>query len=157
MLIQDMPREMSISLLKNTHIGRLACAQGSQPYVTPFSFAYHENFIYSFATVGKKIAWMRVNPLVCVEADQIVNSQDWQTVVIFGRYQELPNTPEFGAAQSVAHELLAKRANWWEPGFVKTLSSGSERPLVPIYFRIAIDEISGHQSLSEPGYYNERI
>ena len=54
MLIQDMTREMSEDLLKRTHVGRLGCAQGSQPYVVPISFAYRPEFIYSFSTVGKK-------------------------------------------------------------------------------------------------------
>lgn len=147
-LIQDMTREMSIYLLKSTHVGHLACAQGPQPYVTPFSFAYHENFIYSFATVGKKIEWMRANPLVCVEVEKIVSREEWQTVVIFGRYQELPETPEFYNERLVAHDLLARTAAWWEPGYVKTLHHGVGRPFHPIYFRILINEISGHQGIA---------
>ena len=147
MLIQDMTREMSVDLLERAHIGRLGCVQGLQPYVVPFSFAYYRKFIYSFSTVGKKIEWMRANPLVCVEADEIVSRHEWQTVVIFGRYQELPDTPEFHRTRAVAHDLLAKTAMWWEPGYVKTLHKGEERRLEPIYFRISINEISGHQGL----------
>jgi uncharacterized protein len=147
MLIQEMTREMSVDLLKRTRVGRLGCAQGSQPYVVPISFAYHREFIYSFATVGKKIEWMRVNPLVCVEADEIVSRHEWQTVVIFGRYQELPDMPDFHRTRMVAHELLSKTAMWWEPGYAKTLYKGEERPLQPIYFRISISKISGHQGL----------
>jgi nitroimidazol reductase NimA-like FMN-containing flavoprotein (pyridoxamine 5'-phosphate oxidase superfamily) len=147
MLIQDMTREMSIDLLKRTHIGRLGCTQGSQPYVVPLSFTYHREFIYSFATIGKKIEWMRANPLVCVEVDEIVSRQKWQTVVIFGRYQELPDTPECCGIRMVAHDLLAKTAMWWEPGYAMTLHRGEERPLQPIYFRISISKISGHQGV----------
>jgi nitroimidazol reductase NimA-like FMN-containing flavoprotein (pyridoxamine 5'-phosphate oxidase superfamily) len=145
MLIQDMTREMSEDLLKRTHVGRLGCAQGSQPYVVPISFAYYREFLYSFATVGQKIEWMRANPLVCVEVDEIISRQEWQTVVIFGRYQELPDKPEFSRTRMVAHDLLAKTAMWWEPGYTKTLHEGEERPLQPIYFRISISEITGHQ------------
>jgi nitroimidazol reductase NimA-like FMN-containing flavoprotein (pyridoxamine 5'-phosphate oxidase superfamily) len=147
MLIQDMTREMCVDLLKRAHVGRLGCAKDSQPYVVPISFAYHREFIYSFATIGKKIEWMRANPLVCVEADEIVSRHEWQTVVIVGRYEELPDTPDFHRTRMVAHELLAKTAMWWEPGYVKTLHKGKERPLQPIYFRISISEISGHQGL----------
>jgi hypothetical protein len=147
MLIHDMTREMSVDLLKRTHTGRLGCAQGSQPYVVPISFVYHQGFIYSFSTIGKKIEWMRANPLVCVEADEIVSRHEWQTVVIFGRYQELPVSPEFHRTRMVAHDLLAKTAMWWEPGYAKTLHKGKERPLEPIYFRISISEISGRQGL----------
>jgi nitroimidazol reductase NimA-like FMN-containing flavoprotein (pyridoxamine 5'-phosphate oxidase superfamily) len=151
MLVRDMTREMSISLLRGAAVGRIACAQGSQPYVTPFSFAYHEDFIYSFATVGKKVEWMRANPLVCVETDKIVSHQEWQTVVIFGRFQELPRTPEFYEARVVAHDVLAQTANWWEPGFAKTLRGEMERPLETVYFRVSVDEISGHQGVPDLG------
>jgi uncharacterized protein len=147
MLIQDMTREMSEDLLKRTQVGRLGCAQGSQPYVVPISFAYRREFLYSFATVGQKIEWMRANPLVCVEVDEIVSRQKWQTVVIFGRYQELPDTPEFYRTRLVAHDLLAKTAMWWEPGYAKALLQGEERRLEPIYFRISIRKISGHQGV----------
>jgi uncharacterized protein len=147
MLIQDMTREMSVDLLKRTHIGRLGCAQDFQPYVTPMSFVHHQEFIYSFATIGQKIEWMRANPLVCVEVDEIVSRQQWQTVVIFGRYQELPDAPEFHGPRLVAHDLLAKTAMWWEPGYVNAIHHGEERQLEPIYFRISIRRISGHQGV----------
>ena len=127
MLIQDMSREQSIDLLKRTHIGRLGCAQGSQPYVVLMGFAYHREFLYSFAVVGQKIEWMRANPLVCVEFDEIVSRHEWQTVVIFGRYQELPDAPEFHGTRVVAHDLLAKTAMRWEPGYVRGLHQGEER------------------------------
>jgi nitroimidazol reductase NimA-like FMN-containing flavoprotein (pyridoxamine 5'-phosphate oxidase superfamily) len=148
-LIQDMSRESRIVLLKSADVGRIACARGSQPYVTPFSFAYDNDFIYSFGTVGRKIEWMRTNPLVCVEVDKIVRRQEWQTVVIFGRYQELLATPEFNEARQFAHDLLARKANWWEPGFSKTLKGGAERPFEPVFFRIIINEISGHQAIPD--------
>jgi uncharacterized protein len=147
-LIQDMTREMNINLLQGVHLCHIACAQGSQPYVIPVFFTYHDGFIYSFATVGREIEWMRANPLVCVEAEKIVSREEWQTVVIFGRYQELPEAPEFYDARVLAHDLLAKTPLWWEPGYVKTLHHGAERPLQPIYFRILIDEISGHQGIT---------
>ena len=148
MLIQDMPYEMCVKLLKRTNLGRLACTQEAQPYVVPISLAYHEKFIYSFATGGQKIEWMRTNPLVCVEVDEIVSRQEWQTVVILGRYEELPDTPDMKERRLVAHNLLAKSASWWEPSYVKTLHEGKARALHPIYFRISIDKITGHQGLT---------
>jgi hypothetical protein len=40
----------------------------------------HKGMLYSFATIGRKVEWMRANPLVCVEVDEIVSRQKWQTV-----------------------------------------------------------------------------
>jgi nitroimidazol reductase NimA-like FMN-containing flavoprotein (pyridoxamine 5'-phosphate oxidase superfamily) len=36
----------------------------------PIYFVYHQHCLYSFSTAGQKIEWMRVNPLVWVQADQ---------------------------------------------------------------------------------------
>src|SRR5579862_6092300 len=94
MLIQDMSKEMNVKLLKGVHFGRIACARDSQPYITPFSFVHHGGYLYSFANVGKRIEWMRANPLVCVEVEDIVTRREWRTVVIFGKYQELPDTAQ---------------------------------------------------------------
>jgi uncharacterized protein len=147
-LIQDMNRQKSLDLVSETQLGRIACAHGAQPYVTPFSFAYHEGFIYSFATIGQKVEWMRANPLVCVEVE-IASRREWQTVVIFGRFQELHETRELTNMRKFAHDLLARTAMWWEPGAVITLHRGVERRLDAVYFRISIDEITGHQALAE--------
>jgi len=146
MLIQEMTRQASLDMLARTHRFRLACAQGSQPYVVPFYFAYHNDSLYSFATVGQKIDWMRANPLVCVEADEVVSPQEWMSVIVFGRYEELPDTPEYQPERAVAHNVLQKNAMWWEPGYVKTILHGAQRPMVPVFFRIHVVQITGHRA-----------
>jgi nitroimidazol reductase NimA-like FMN-containing flavoprotein (pyridoxamine 5'-phosphate oxidase superfamily) len=145
-LIQEMTRQASLDLLARTHLGRLACAQGNQPYVVPIYFTYDNNSLYSFATVGQKIDWMRANSLVCVEADEVVSPEEWVSVITFGRYEELPDTPEFERERAVAYNLLQKKALWWEPVYVKTILHGTERPLVPVFYRIHIAKITGHRA-----------
>ncbi len=108
MLIQDMTPDSCFGLLANTHIGRIACSQGDQPYITPFSFVYHDQFIYGFATVGRRSNGCAANPLVCVEVEHIVTRDEWQTVVAFGHYQELPSTADSREIRTFAHDLLAK-------------------------------------------------
>ena len=108
MLIQDMTRQESIALLERTKVGRLACAQDRQPYITPISYIYDADFLYSFSTVGQKIDWMRTNPLVCVEADEVVSTQDLATVIVFGRYEELASTREYEFLRKHAYYLLQK-------------------------------------------------
>ena len=82
MLIQELTRQASLDLLARMRLGRLACARSTQPYVVPVYFVYNDNYLYSFSTVGQKIEWMRVNPLVCVETDRIVNSEEWVSIII---------------------------------------------------------------------------
>ena len=150
MLIQSMTRQASIELLERAKLGRLACAHEGQPYITPIVFAYDGDWLYSFSTLGQKVDWMRANPQVCLEADEILNREDWATVIVFGQYEELPDTPAHAAHRRQAYELLKRRAAWWEPGYVKTVLDGKERPLEPLYFRIAIEKISGHRGTPGP-------
>ncbi len=155
MLIQELTRQASLDLLARTRLGRLACAQGPQPYVVPFYFAYDNNCLYSFSTIGQKIEWMRANPLVCVEADEVVSPQQWASVIVFGRYEELPDTPEYESARTFAHKVLRQHALWWEPAYAKTILHGTQRPQVSVFYRIHVVRITGHHATPEPfGFFD---
>jgi nitroimidazol reductase NimA-like FMN-containing flavoprotein (pyridoxamine 5'-phosphate oxidase superfamily) len=92
---------------------------------------------------------MRANPSVCVEVDEIKGPQQWSTVIIFGRYEEIPDTPAGRETWEVVRNLLTQRKIWWEPGFAKTIVQGAARPLIPVYFRILVDEITGRRASIE--------
>jgi hypothetical protein len=149
-VIHELSREASLELLTRAHFGRLACSRDGQPYVVPTYFAYNENCLYSFSTVGQKIEWMRANPLVCVEVEEVKNSRQWASVVVLGRFEELPDGEEWRGARELAHELLQRKALWWEPGYAKTILHGEPRPLKPVFYRIHVVTITGHRASSNP-------
>lgn len=149
MLVEELSARASLDFLARTHLGRLACAQGPQPYIVPIYFSYSNDYIYTFSTEGQKIDWMRANPLVCLEADEVANAEKWTSVIVNGRFQELPDLPEWHSERSLAHDLLQSKAMWWEPGYVKTILHGKERPLVPVFYRIHITEITGHRAIPD--------
>jgi uncharacterized protein len=117
----------------------------------PIYFSYHNNCFYSFFTVGKKINWMRTNPFVCVQADEVVNAEQWISVIVFNRFEELPDLPEWRSDRALAHELLQRKAMRWELGYVKTILHGTERPWVPVFYRIHIRQITGHRASPKTG------
>lgn len=150
MFIKELETRECFEILTETRVGRLACARENQPYVVPVHFDYDgHNSLYVFSTFGQKIEWMRANPLVCVEADDINNQFEWTSLVIFGRYEELPETSEFEAARNRAHELLSRHAMWWQPAFVTGAHRRQKTDDKPIYFRIHIETISGHRAVSD--------
>ena len=59
MFIQKMTRSECLGTLAGARLGRLACAQGDQPYAVPFYFVYHDPYLYGFTTPGQKTEWMR--------------------------------------------------------------------------------------------------
>ena len=150
MVIRELTTKASLNLLSRIHLGRLACAKANQPFVCPIFFAYHENGLYCASTIGQKIEWMRENPLVAVEVDEIDSAQQWQSVVVSGRYEQLADTPLMRDMRQLAWSLLQNAHKlWWEPAYVKTILGGAERPMAPLYFRIGIDRITGHRATKE--------
>ncbi len=147
MLIQELTRPECVELLIRARLGRLACANQNQPYIVPFFFAFDAHYLYSFSTVGQKIEWMRNNPNVCVEVDEVVSAQQWASVVVYGQYEEMPNSPEWrGVREHVRKRLMEHNAIWWERGYAKTILHYRERPLTPFFYRIRVVQITGHRA-----------
>ena len=140
MLIREIDKGDCLRTLEKARFGRLACSRGDQPYVVPIYFEVEGQCLYSFATLGQKIEWMRENPRVCVEVDDVSSSHRWVSVLAFGRYEELPPRPEFEEVRTLAEQLLQRRPVWWEPGSVAS-TSGEER--TPVIYRIRLDSLTG--------------
>jgi nitroimidazol reductase NimA-like FMN-containing flavoprotein (pyridoxamine 5'-phosphate oxidase superfamily) len=148
MFIHEMTVEQCRTALENANIGRLACARDGQPYAVPINFAFDGTYIYGFTTVGQKIEWMRANPLVCLEVDEIKSQNEWISIVVFGRYEELPDKPEFENARNRAYSFLQERAMWWEPAYITPEHPDQTHSLTPIFYRIHIKKITGHRATS---------
>ncbi len=143
MLIHDLTKTECEQVLKRHNLGRLACARNNQPYIVPIYFDYEDDHLYSFATLGQKILWMRANPRVCVEIDEITDQFHWTSVVILGRYRELLRSREHEELRARAQDLFKKRADWWYPAVGKTSARDHG---VPVIFRIEIDQMSGRRA-----------
>ena len=150
MLILELTNKECVEMLTRLSFGRLGCSRDNQPYVVPFNFAYHERHLYSVAALGQKIEWMRTNPLVCVEADEIIDHSHWTSVVVQGRYEELPDTPEWSADRELAYALLQRRAMWWEPACVREPHRVALEQVIPMYYRIHTDRVTGRRAKPDP-------
>lgn len=150
MFIKDLTTRECFEILTEKRVGRLACSHKNQPYVVPFHFAFDGGkYLYAFSTLGQKIRWMRENPLVCVEVDDIKNQFEWTSLVIFGRYEELADAPQFETARTHAYELLSRHPMWWHPACAARSNSTSTANSEPIYFRLFIDKVTGHRAVSD--------
>jgi hypothetical protein len=149
MVIHELTDDQCRDVLARTNLGRLGCARAEQPYIVPvfFYFDPEERSIYGFSTFGQKIDWMRSNPKVCLEVDEIINQFNWITVVVLGEYEEIGQSAGERDARRRIDELLRHRPDWWLPATGK-LTAGAEHH-VPIVYRIRIERMSGRQA-SEP-------
>ena len=110
MLVHEMTEDECGAALEQVGFGRLACARGDQPYIVPIYFSYDRSHLYGVTTQGQKIEWMRSNPLVCLEIDERTSNYQWMSVVVFGRYEELPDTPEYEHARARSRSCAETRA-----------------------------------------------
>ena len=149
MYIHEMTIDECIHALKKTKVGRLACARDNQPYLVPINFAFDGTYLYGFTTLGQKIEWMRANPLVCFEIDEVISDNQWMSIIVFGRYEELPDQPRFQEARIQAHRYLQERVMWWEPAYISQQHRDQPHSLTPIYYRIHIERITGHHATSD--------
>jgi len=149
MVITQMSEEECRAFLASSSLGRLGCSLDNQPYVLPIYFAYEPDFIYVLSTSGQKNEWMRANPKVCLEVDEIANQSQWVSVIAIGRYQELPE-PRFTAEREHARTLLGKRKLWWQNALGERQLRLGDHAIAPLFFRIHIDSITGLRATGGP-------
>ena len=150
MRIDQLSESECREILSRASIARLGCSLHDQPYVVPVGIAYEENEIYVFSTLGQKIKWMRSNPKVCVQVDEIRSQSDWASVIANGEYQELPE-PQFEHERAHARRLLQKQHQWWLNAMAERRIRLRDEEIKPLFFRIRISSVTGLGSLPEAG------
>ncbi len=148
MRIDELNETECREFLSRTSMARLGCSLNDQPYIIPVGFAYEDDFIYVFATLGKKIEWMRTNPKVCVQVDESKGQSDWVSVIANGEYQELPE-PKFAKERAHARSLLQKRHHWWLNALAERRIQMLDQDIEPVFFRIRIQSLTGLRGVAE--------
>jgi nitroimidazol reductase NimA-like FMN-containing flavoprotein (pyridoxamine 5'-phosphate oxidase superfamily) len=169
MLVQEMTSAECLEMVAAGRLARLACAWDNQPYIIPTYYAFENPFIYGCASPGLKLEWMRANPRVCLEFDNVADTDRWMSVIVFGQYEELSVSIESvdhvhdrlrqqiapqihgdgSCGRAHAHELLQKQPEWWEPACAFITSRNRKSPVIPIFYRIQIDRISGRKATAD--------
>jgi nitroimidazol reductase NimA-like FMN-containing flavoprotein (pyridoxamine 5'-phosphate oxidase superfamily) len=147
MRIEELTGPECLTILEHTNLARLACSRDDQPYIVPIYVDFDGHALYSFSMHGQKIEWMRLNPSVCVEVDNIVDQYEWTTVVVFGRYEELKETPEYETLRDRAAQLFRHRPEWWFPAVGRVSHEPSRYG--PVVFRIRVTSMHGRRAVRD--------
>jgi nitroimidazol reductase NimA-like FMN-containing flavoprotein (pyridoxamine 5'-phosphate oxidase superfamily) len=95
------------NLLKQQVTGRIACQADGTPYIVPVNYFYDGTHIFSHSSLGKKIEIMRKNPKVCFQVDDIKNIFTWQSVIAWGRFEEITDMSEKEQVmQGLIHRIM---------------------------------------------------
>jgi nitroimidazol reductase NimA-like FMN-containing flavoprotein (pyridoxamine 5'-phosphate oxidase superfamily) len=77
------------NVLSSQVVGRLACTDGNIPYIVPVTYFFNGDYIYGQTQEGKKLEILRKNKKVCFEVDLMMDMRNWQSVIVFGDFEEL--------------------------------------------------------------------
>lgn len=149
MIVREMTAQENTAVVSAGRLARLACASEGQPYVVPIHYAFADRHLYSFSMPGQKVEWMRSNPKVCVQIDDLSSSRRWKSVVIYGVFEELPDRIGTKVHRDHAWSLLEKHANWWEPGGLKPVLPPVANASSHLFYRIRIESMTGRQAMDD--------
>ena len=146
-MLGELNEEQVNNVLASQVLGRLACTDGLQPYIVPVTYCYDGKYIYGQTNDGTKLDIVRKNPNICFQVDMMTDMANWQSVLVFGQFEELT---EGDAESQIARETLFARvfslmtsstvhAHEHEPG---TAVDDSNR-VKPVMYRIVITRKTG--------------
>lgn len=93
-------------VISSNFLGRLGCHADGKTYVVPVSYAYDGDYIYMRSFEGMKLAMMRENPNVCLQVDKMENMADWESVIIWGTFEELSDPKEREKGLKILHSRI---------------------------------------------------
>ncbi len=132
-------------VIKGNVIGRLGCCSKGKTYILPISYAYDGKYIYVHSLEGLKISIMRKNPNVCFQVDTMKNMADWESVLLWGTFEELKEEDDKKIALKslmnrklpiVSSETVKLSPEW-------PFHTGNYSEISGILFRIKITEKTG--------------
>ncbi|AMR30000.1 pyridoxamine 5'-phosphate oxidase [Mucilaginibacter sp. PAMC 26640] len=93
-MLRELNDKQIESLLKSEMIGRIGCQSDGVVYIVPVNYIYDGTNIYCHSAKGMKIDMMRKNPEICFEVENIKDLTNWQTVIAWGRFEEIIDMAE---------------------------------------------------------------
>lgn len=150
MNVQEMTTPECQAMLEANSICHLGCIAAGKPYIVPLQYIYRDGMLYAFSMPGRKIESMRADSHVCLQLDHVESKQEWQSVLVEGRYQELPDDENWHGEHMHAWSLLQKKNDWWEPGAYKPAGMEPPKPAsLPVFFSVEIDTLSGRRARND--------
>lgn len=143
-MLGKLNRKQIDTVLHSQVIGRLGCSAHDKIYVVPTTYAYDGTYLYGHTIEGQKIEMMRQNPHVCLEVDVIHSMAHWQSVIVWGTYEELKGQAAEDALQELVvrvQPLLTSETSRPRHGLDR---SGDIRPSQKtVIYRIKVEEATG--------------
>ncbi len=144
-MLGELNYDEMISVLSSQALGRIACSDGLQPYIMPVTYAYDGKYIYGQSNEGTKLEVLRKNPNICFEVDRMTDMRNWQSVIVYGKFEELNAEEEKNARELLFNRVFTLMTNSAIHPFqheVTSILDDSNR-IKQVMYRISIQKLTG--------------
>ncbi|WP_047414444.1 pyridoxamine 5'-phosphate oxidase family protein [Cellulophaga sp. Hel_I_12] len=145
--IHELERSDCLSLLENNFMGRLGFIADNTPFILPTTYYYDadDDCILCYSSEGSKLDAMRKNNRVSFQVDDIKSIKEWQSVLLFGEFNELIafeakiNLQKFvEGVQDTISKIQAK-----SPKFINDFMFRMSQEQMPIVYKIQLKNVTG--------------
>jgi nitroimidazol reductase NimA-like FMN-containing flavoprotein (pyridoxamine 5'-phosphate oxidase superfamily) len=134
-------------ILSSNVIGRIGCLGNERVYVVPVTYVYDNGCIIGHTAEGMKIEFLRQNPDCCFEVDEMKSISNWQSVIGWGRFEELSGSDAEQAMEKLLTKLIplvpSETSHAGRMGPISTSRTSTLATKSTIVYRILLKEKSG--------------
>ena len=144
-MLGELNEEQIERVLATNVIGRIGCYADEKVYVVPVTYYYQDGCIYGHTIIGMKTNMLKKNPKCCFEVDSMQNMANWQSVIVWGTFEELQGDEAKNAMQSLINHLMplmTSQSSQPTHGLDQANQLGAMH-LEAMVYRIKIDEKTG--------------
>ena len=147
MLSELTPQEID-HMLANQFFGRIGCAGEGRVLIVPVGYYYDGQCIYGLTREGTKIQFLRQNPAVCFEIDEVTAIDRWRSVVVEGTFEELQGPEMDDALYLLRNRKIPVFANE-RMSYHGVAAPANRQAVYPVVYRIHITSKTGRQYVLE--------
>lgn len=145
--VEELSDPEIIDILARVGYGHLACCRDDQPYVVPVHYAYEAGDLFVYTTEGKKADIIKENANVCLQLEEVVDNQHWQSVIVDATAIKL----SAGAERDRALELITKLNPTLTPAVSIHWMDDWVRENIEVVYKIEPNTMTGRRAIDRTG------
>lgn len=142
--IEEMRAGEARDVLGQLNFAHLAVAKDNIPYVVPVHYAFDGHDLFIYTTEGKKADIIRVNPEICLQAEEIEDNENWKSVMVSGTAEQIVD--EDGRQKAL--DLILKVNPKLTPAISIRWMDSWVRENIEVIYRITPRSITGRQTIN---------
>jgi nitroimidazol reductase NimA-like FMN-containing flavoprotein (pyridoxamine 5'-phosphate oxidase superfamily) len=131
-----------LELLNKIGYGHLGCIHEGKPYVISMQYYIKDTQIYIFTDQGAKSHDLDLNPDICLQVEELQDTEHWSSVVVTGRVERLQERSQIDEVS----QLIKRQNPTFSPVFNRTWTEISELENSIAFYRIQVSDMTGSKA-----------